>query len=362
MDSSSRPDVSKESEKRPLSTVPSQEDVFNDASKCSSTRCSTETLSTRTLSPCPDNCKGGSDANIFGSKAVVFSLKNQVGGLVRALRIFQEMGVDVQHIESRKSKRNDSEYEIFVDIDCDDQAMMSDLVHHLRHEVDGRTLEEFERSKSSSPKDKTPAGSVGGATESAKPRRNLLLQQPSMDNDLLLEGLPWFPKRVADLDQSSNRVLMYGSELDADHPGFKDHVYRERRKYFNELASSYRYGEAIKRAEYTLEETQTWGVVFNRLSQLYKEHAVKEFNDNFVLLIKYCGYREDNIPQLEDVSQFLKSKFLKMLESLTVTEHLILRPNRLHSKTSVRILVCTRFLGRIGLQGLPLHSIHSTLE
>lgn len=267
------------------------------------------------MSPCPDNCKGGisptNDANVVGSKAVVFSLKNQVGGLVRALRIFQEMGVDVHHIESRKSKRSDSEYEIFVDIDCEDQAMMSNLVHHLRHEVDGRTLEEFERSKSSSPKEKTPGGSAA-SFENARPvRRNLLLQQPSMDNDILLEGLPWFPKRIADLDQSSNRVLMYGSELDADHPGFKDHVYRERRKYFNELAASYRHGEPIKRADYTLEEIRTWGVVFNRLSQLYKEYAVKEFNDNFILLTKYCGYREDNIPQLEDVSQFLKSEFFK---------------------------------------------------
>lgn len=35
--------------------------------------------------------------------SVIFSLKNQVGGLVRVLSVFQDLGVNVLHIESRKS-------------------------------------------------------------------------------------------------------------------------------------------------------------------------------------------------------------------------------------------------------------------
>ncbi|XP_004752475.1 tryptophan 5-hydroxylase 2 [Mustela putorius furo] len=209
-----------------------------------------------------------------GKTAVVFSLKNEVGGLVKVLNLFQEKHVNMVHIESRKSRRRSSEVEIFVDCECG-KTEFNELIQLLKFQTTIVTL---------------------------NPPENIWMEEEE------LEDVPWFPRKISELDRCSHRVLMYGSELDADHPGFKDNVYRQRRKYFVDVAIGYKHGQPIPRVEYTEEETKTWGVVFRELSKLYPTHACREYLKNFPLLTKYCGYREDNVPQLQDVSVFLKER------------------------------------------------------
>ncbi|XP_018620877.1 tryptophan 5-hydroxylase 1-like [Scleropages formosus] len=209
-----------------------------------------------------------------GRATVVFSLKNEVGGLLKALKLFQENHINLVHIESRKSKRRNSEFEILVDCDSNHEQL-NEIIQLLRKHVTEVDMDSPD---------------------------NSCLPEEDMDN------VPWFPKKISDLDKCANRVLMYGSDLDADHPGFKDNVYRKRRKYFADLAMSYRHGDPIPRIEFTEEEVKTWGVVYRELTKMYPTHACREYLQNLPLLSKHCDCKEDNIPQLEDVSRFLRER------------------------------------------------------
>ncbi len=48
------------------------------------------------------------------------------------------------------------------------------------------------------------------------------------------------------------------------------------------------------------------GTVFIELHKLYPKYACKEYLENWNQLIEFCEYREDNVPQLQDIDVFLK--------------------------------------------------------
>ncbi|XP_044270974.1 protein henna [Tribolium madens] len=202
------------------------------------------------------------------STCLVFApLAEEVGVLAKCLNIFKKHGVNLLHIESRSSVRIPNNYEFMIE--C------------------------------------APTGDLPSAIAEIKKNTEYfnIISRDYKDNK---DSVPWFPCRIRDLDKFANQILSYGSELDADHPGFTDPVYRARRKYFADIAYNYKHGEKLPHVDYTEEEIETWGKVFDQLTTLYPTHACKEHNHVFPLLIENCGYRRDNIPQLEDVSNFLK--------------------------------------------------------
>lgn len=73
-------------------------------------------------------------------------------------------------------------------------------------------------------------------------------------------------------------------------------------------SNAIRSGQPIPSIEYTEEEVNTWRTVFRTLTTLYPTHACKQHNHIFPLMEEHCGFREDNIPQLQVVSDFLKSE------------------------------------------------------
>ncbi|KRZ45464.1 Tryptophan 5-hydroxylase 1 [Trichinella pseudospiralis] len=115
-----------------------------------------------------------------------------------------------------------------------------------------------------------------------------------------------FPLRKKDLDVGAKRVHMYGKELDGDHPGFKDSNYRKRRMEIAKIAQEFRYGDEIPEVEYTQEETSTWRAVYTQLKMLHQNHACKRYLRNFSKLEQQRLFSKEKVPQLQDVSKFLK--------------------------------------------------------
>ncbi|KAI1307959.1 Tyrosine 3-monooxygenase [Halotydeus destructor] len=103
-------------------------------------------------------------------------------------------------------------------------------------------------------------------------------------------------------------MTKFEPDLDADHPGFTDPIYRKRRQQIAQIAFDYRHGQPVPRVEYIKQDIETWGCVYEQLTNLFESMACQEHVKVFKLLEKECNYAKDNIPQIEDVSNFLKKR------------------------------------------------------
>ncbi|GFS51481.1 tyrosine 3-monooxygenase [Nephila pilipes] len=200
---------------------------------------------------------------------LVLSVKDGFNTLPRILRIIQSCQGCILHLETRTSKKTDFDFDIMVRINA-----TKDRVLHIIKALKANSVHDI----------------------------NILIEEKISIKD------PWFPRHISELDFCTHLMTKFEPELDLDHPGFSDQVYRARRKQIAEIAFLYKYGETIPRVNYTEEEIRTWGVVYSNLKSFLPTHACKQYLEVFTILEKECGYRADNIPQLEDVSNFLKKR------------------------------------------------------
>jgi phenylalanine-4-hydroxylase len=208
---------------------------------------------------------------------VVCTVLDAPGSLAKVLNHLSQHLINIKKIESRKSFSQDGCFDIFIEFD----------------DIFRETRTEFE--------------SMLASMKSLVVHLECIYKGVALINSIS-EDVPWFPRHKKDLDVYATRVLEFGESLDADHPGFQDKAYRARRLEIVSIAKQHQSGQPIPHISYADSEVATWACVFQRLKEMYPSHACREYLEGFMLLQDAGLYREDAIPQLEDVSQFLQGR------------------------------------------------------
>lgn len=202
------------------------------------------------------------------SAALVVRLKEGISSLGRILKAIETFHGTVQHVESRQSRVEGVDHDVLIKLDMT-RGNLLQLIRSLRQ-----------------------SGSFSSM--------NLMA-----DNNLNVKA-PWFPKHASELDNCNHLMTKYEPDLDMNHPGFADKVYRQRRKEIAEIAFAYKYGDPIPFIDYSDVEVKTWRSVFKTVQDLAPKHACAEYRAAFQKLQDEQIFVETRLPQLQEMSDFLR--------------------------------------------------------
>ncbi|KAF9347212.1 hypothetical protein BGX26_001287 [Mortierella sp. AD094] len=217
------------------------------------------------------------DNNVAPLKATIqFSITDKAGSLDDCLATIKSMQISLTHIESRPSKTAEWDYDFIIDFNVVNVEQVCQVA---------KSLESFAK--------QVQIINNGDALgTSAK----------------VPDSTPWFPRKLTDLDAFTDKVGKIGEGHASNRPGADDVAYSARRAEIAKNAKTYKTGRPIPYLDYSQVEIETWTVVYNKLTSMFPTHACKEYQDGFSLLAENCGYGLHQIPQLEVVSNFLKSR------------------------------------------------------